>query len=139
MVDKTGERDPAADGVARRGDFRNEGDLLLPAAGGGTQDKEAEAGRMTHPGVIGFETEPEQAPIRDFLVFCAAVCQTAAGEGRDERHRRGARHSQAGAGGDAGRAHQGAQVQVSYQVHRCRAVSFTSSLHHQLVWRSVTM
>lgn len=36
LADKTRERDPAADDVAGRGDFRDEGDLLLPAAGGGT-------------------------------------------------------------------------------------------------------
>lgn len=94
---------------------------------------------MTHSQIIRFKIEPEQAETRDFcLVFCAALCQTAAGEGRDERHRRGARHSQAGAGGDAGRAHQGAQVQVSYNVHRCRTISFTSFSHHQLICWSTT-
>lgn len=94
---------------------------------------------MTHAQIVRLKIETKQAQIRDFcLVFCAAVCQTAAGEGRDERHRRGAHHSQAGAGGDAGRAHQGAQVQVSYSVHRCRTVGFTSFLQHQLICWSLT-
>lgn len=47
VSDKARERDPAADVGSGRGDWGTEGDLLIPAAGGGSQDQEAEEGKMT--------------------------------------------------------------------------------------------
>lgn len=68
-------------------------------------------------------------PVIDTFLFCTAVCQTPAGEGRDEGCDCRTRHNQTGAGTDTDWTHQRAQVQVS--LHMCThtslfAVSFLS-------------